>query len=81
MSIHLGKTLRDRITGFKGVATGYVKYISGCNQYLIAPPLGKDGKLAESHWFDEQRLEVVGSKTLVLDNSKGAGFDVPAPIR
>ena len=31
----LGHQVEDIITGFKGTATGYVKYLSGCNQVLI----------------------------------------------
>jgi hypothetical protein len=81
MAIELGRSYRDRITGFKGMATGHVRYISGCNQVLLAPPVDKDGKLRDAQWFDEQRLEDQGGKTLVLDNSKTPGFDAPAPKR
>ncbi len=28
--IELGRTYKDRITGFKGVATGFVEYLTGC---------------------------------------------------
>ncbi len=79
--IPLGSTVKDRITGFKGVVTGYVTYISGCNQCLVAPPVQKDGKISESHWLDEQRLEVVGKAVTTLDNSAARGFDAPAPVR
>lgn len=37
MIITLGKSYRDRITGVIGTATGYVQYLSGCNQALISP--------------------------------------------
>jgi hypothetical protein len=74
--IILGATYKDRITGFKGVATGYAQYISGCHQALLAPKAGTD-----SQWIDEQRLERVGSSRVTLDNSKTPGCDKPAPIR
>jgi hypothetical protein len=77
----LGRTYRDLITGFTGVATGHVRYISGCNQVLLQPPVDKEGKLREPQWFDEQRLEVKGTKAIVLDNSETPGFDAPAPKR
>ena len=41
-NIILGATYRDVITGFSGVATGYVKYLTGCNQVLIQPE-ARDG--------------------------------------
>lgn len=81
MNIILGSKYRDKITGFEGVATGYVTYISGCNQVLIQPPIGKDKKPGEALWLDEQRLDQVGKQTIVLDNSRASGFDAPPPVR
>lgn len=77
----LGHKVKDKITGFEGTVTGYVKYISGCNQCLVVPPVAKDGKMAEASWIDEQRLVVLSKKPMVLDNSKGNGFDKEAPKR
>ena len=79
--IELGKTYKDKITGFKGVATGYVVYISGCNQTLITPRVLKDGAKTDSCWFDEQRLTPMKIKQITLDNGKTPGFDLMAPIR
>ncbi len=79
--ITLGRTYKDKITGFKGVATGFAAYISGCNQVLLAPPAGQDGGIIESQWYDEQRLIQVGKKIITLDNTKTPGFDKAAPKR
>ena len=81
MKVQLGRTYKDKITGFSGVATGHVNYISGCNQVLLAPPVDTEGKLRDSQWFDEQRLEDVGAATVVLDNSATPGPDKAAPKR
>lgn len=78
----LGYKVKDRITGFTGVVTGQVKYISGCNQALVVPAVDKDGKLVEGQWFDEQRLDVdVQAAQIILDNSTSHGFDKAAPKR
>lgn len=77
----LGKTAEDRITGFRGVITGYVTYPSGCNQALVVPRIGTDGKLVEPQWFDEQRLTLDPAPALVLDNAAAPGFDKQAPKR
>lgn len=79
--IELGREYRDKITGFKGVATGYVQYITGCNQALLAPQVGQDGALRDSQWFDEQRLDETGERTIVLSNGTSPGFDKAAPKR
>lgn len=79
MKHELGVTLRDCITGFEGINNGYVKYLTGCNQYLLVAK-ATDGKLGESQWFDEQRCERVGTNKIILDNGKTPGGDL-APHR
>jgi len=77
----LGAEYRDKITGFKGVCTGYCEYLSGCNQALLIPRVSKDGKSPDGGWYDVQRLERVGKKIVKLDNSETPGCDMAAPIR
>jgi len=78
----LGFVCHDRVTGFQGVALGYVTYLSGCNQVLLVPSVTSEGKLGESHWFDVQRLTVIATETrLELDNFGTPGCDAPAPKR
>ena len=79
--IKLGAEYRDKITGFKGVCTGYCEYISGCNQALLAPRVGKDGKPLAGEWYDVQRLEQTKAKSIYLDNGKTPGCDMAAPVR
>jgi len=80
MTIQFGTKYRDKITGFEGVATGECRYISGCDQALLAPKT-KGGEFKEPRWFDVQRLEPCVSKRVKVDNRKTPGADIPAPIR
>lgn len=77
----LGHTVYDRITGFRGVATGYVQYLTGCNQVLVVPPISEGGVLPDSQWFDVQRLLVTGAAVVALDNGATPGCDRAAPKR
>ena len=80
--IQLGRKYKDKITDFEGVAIGSVRYLTGCNQTLLAPTVGPDGALKDSHWFDEQRLEASDSdEIIVLDNGETPGCDRSAPKR
>jgi hypothetical protein len=80
MTVKLGVTATDRITGFSGVVTGYCEYISGCNQALLIPKVGADGAHREGQWYDVQRLDVDPNiKAVVLDNGPTPGFDNPGP--
>lgn len=78
----LGLTVEDRTTGFKGIVTGRVEYLTGCNQCLVVPKMGaKETKKPDGEWFDEQRLVIVGNRRVTLDNSKATGPDREAPKR
>lgn len=78
----LGYTMRDKVTGFTGIATGHVEYITGCDQLLLVPKVDADGKLRDSQWFDTQRCELLVTEPLVeVDNSQFNGPDKEAPKR
>lgn len=82
MHERLGWTYRDTVTGFQGICTGWCTYISGCNQLLLVPPVDKEGKLVEAHWYDEQRCEKVDAERMVIGNLVDhPGPDKPAPIK
>lgn len=77
----LGKKAKDKITGFTGVITGFVEYISGCNQYLLCPPVKDDGTAIDGCWFDVQRCEILEAPAIKLDNGATPGCDAAAPVR
>lgn len=82
MNNKLGCTGTDAITGFTGVATGYVEYITGCNQFLLTPKVDEKGKPEDGRWFDEQRVRFDGSLSRIeLNNGTTPGADMPAPVR
>lgn len=76
-----GETAKDKITGFKGIITGHSDYLTGCDVYLLVPK-SKDGKKSDGVWFDEDRLERIKVKKLVLIiNKLKMGKDMEAPIK
>lgn len=86
LEIQLGDFVRDRISGFEGVAASRVEYLTGCTQIAIAKKgLNSEGKPIEWQYFDWQRLEVSGenefaditsSESTQLANGCG---DLPPP--
>jgi hypothetical protein len=48
--IRLGSKVKDRITGFSGIVTGDVTYLSGCNHALVAPKVAADGTFKDAQW-------------------------------
>ena len=73
-TIVLGKTYKDKITGFSGVCTGTCFYLTGCHQALLTPPVKESGEYVEGRWFDFQRLDWVDVPQIIIDNSKNPGF-------
>jgi len=80
MKFELGIKAKDVVTGFEGIITGRVLYITGCDQYLIHPPVDKAGKPVDPRWYDEKRIEVLDDKPLKLDMSGDPGPCEAVPI-
>lgn len=78
--IKLGQKAKDKVTGFEGILTGMARYLYGCDQYCIVPPV-IDGKIGDSQWFDEGRIEVIGKGILPeevrVDKPGGPNRDRP----
>lgn len=79
MKVKLGQKVRDIITGFEGTATGRTEYLTGCVQISIVPPVDKDGKVQEGHWFDEDRLQIIEAKPVKLNIKNDGGPHPEAP--
>lgn len=58
--ITLGDEVRDKVSGFKGIATSKVTFLYGCVRVEITPKT-KDGKKAESVYVDESGVERIGN--------------------
>ena len=57
--IKLGQEVRDKVTGFEGIATARCEYINGCLQFGITP-MSQDGKYPDTNYLDYKRLEIIG---------------------
>ena len=76
----LGQKAKDKITGFTGILTGKAEYLTGCTQYSIQPDVKESGDFIEARWFDEGRLEIIGSginQKDILGEENGADFSAP----
>ncbi len=78
--IALGQKAKDKISGFTGTITGHSEYITGCDQYCIAPE-SESNKLESSQWFDEGRIQVIGEGInpldLIVKKNGGPNRDCP----
>jgi hypothetical protein len=59
--VTLGVKARDTVTGFTGIVTSRIEWLTKCTQYCISPEATENGgKLPEGNYFDETRIEVLG---------------------
>jgi len=81
--VRLGSKVRDTITGFQGIATGRTEWLYGCTRISVEPTTLHEGKPIESHWFDEQRIEVLeaGEPKVSSDSSATSGGPQRDPHR
>lgn len=58
--INLGDEVKDKVTGFTGIAIAKHIYLNGCARYSVQQRLKKgDAKLPDAVTFDEPQLQVV----------------------
>lgn len=77
----LGLKAKDSITGFVGTITGVSRYITGCDLYLLAPPIDKDGKHVAAKWFDDNRITILKSKKKKVRDQDNGGACESAPVK
>ena len=56
----MGVEVESRVAGIKGIITARSENLYGCNRYYIQPKIGKDGKVPDSWWVDEDDVKVIG---------------------
>lgn len=57
--VELGDEVECLITGYRGIVTSTAQCLTGCDRVVVAPPVGKDGKLADSTWFDATAVKII----------------------
>ena len=76
--IDLGDRVRDILTGFTGIVTGRVSYLTGCDQVLLLPRSSDETKMNDAQWFDIERVQLVDKGAVALAAAPG-GMDLPLP--
>jgi len=74
LGVAMGSKARDTITGVGGFVIARVEHATGCNQVLIAPPVGKDEVFRDPLWFDVERLIVEEENAVSFTSRPGGGL-------
>jgi len=54
--VKLGDHVKDKLTGFEGIAVARAEYLNGCISVSVQSTALHDGIPVEAQWFDEQQL-------------------------
>ena len=57
--IKLGDKVRDKYSGFTGIAIAKTEYINGCIQYSVIPKVDKKNEETMAVDIDEGSLEII----------------------
>ena len=61
----LGFKVKDKVTGFVGVAESVSFDLYGCVQIAVRSAMNAKGETSEGKWFDYQRLELISKKPVL----------------
>jgi hypothetical protein len=79
--VSLGDKVKDRISGFEGIATCRSEYMFGCVRVGVSPRGTHEGKPVESQWFDEDQLDVIEVSAIQrpasVDERRGGPMSAP----
>lgn len=80
LTIPLGFTARDRISGIQGTAIARTQWLNGCWRIMIQPRQLKDGRPVDSCSFDYQQVELIEvGQEAPTEKPKGPGGPMPEP--
>lgn len=71
--IKLGNKVRDKVSGFVGIAVARTEFLNGCVQYSVQPKAGKDNKVPEEVGIDVESLEVIEPKKVKIKKRDTGG--------
>jgi hypothetical protein len=79
MTIKLGDSAKDSISGLTGVVVARYEYLNGCVRLAIQPREIKDGKPVEASVFDVEQVEFLSAAAPRTVEPKGGPHTDPAP--
>lgn len=75
----LGEEAQDLVTGYKGIITCRIQYLTGCNRYGLQKKSEKNAKPEEAYYFDENQIKVIGKGVKIVQTVKQRDLGGPQP--
>lgn len=73
--IELGTKVKDKVSGFTGIAVSKIEFLNGCIQYEVMPKTKAKDKLPKGEFIDESQLIELKTKRITAKKKDtGGGF-------
>ena len=73
-NVKLGQKVRDKMTGFTGIATAKIEFLNGCVQIQIKPKAVKKDEMPDGVFVDVEQIEILDKKKKKTIRSKVGGY-------
>lgn len=78
MEIKLGDKVKDKVTGYEGIATSKTEFLNGCTQIEVTPKIKKGTNPTQEQMIgmgiDKQQLEKIGDGVNVTKRDTGGAM-------
>lgn len=71
----LGVEIEAKVTKLKGIIVARAENLYGCNRYHIQPKVGKEMKVPDGWWIDEDDISVIGKGVVAKPKDTGGLMD------
>ena len=61
--VKLGQEVKDKVTGYQGIAVSCTEFLYGCRRIAVQAKL-KKGEPSQPEMFDEPQLNIIGNGIL-----------------
>jgi hypothetical protein len=79
--LNLGAKMKDKISGFTGIAIAKTYWLYGCERIVLQPPVDKDGKIPDTACFDVEQLELIEPRFGRAETTTGGPTPTPTQHR
>ncbi len=62
-TVELGSKAKSKTLGLVGTVTSRSENVYGCNRYYVQPSVGKEMKVPDGYWVDEDDVTVLKKPT------------------
>lgn len=81
IELKLGQQMRDKVSGFTGIADARIEFMTGNVQYNLIRPVNKQGEPSDGLSFDQHQLESIKTVLEPIAPSSGGSIKLGQKVK